>query len=141
MAKRIALIFLALASPLVLICFLIGGAVAELCFTVLAMAYPVALIVLAVARDSGLGPLRLPLLILLLILEGSGAAMLVMRGGVMDGLWIGGLPAAAAVLLYGIWLLPLPLVAFAYALTFDHYGLPEDELQRLEALGRDEGRG
>jgi len=42
-----------------------------------------------------------------------------------------GLPLATAVQLYGLFLAPLFLVAFAYALTFDRFGLRRDELASL----------
>jgi hypothetical protein len=137
MARRVSLLFLALASPVVLLSFLIPGPGAEALFAVLAMGYPVALIALAVARQGRLGPLGVPLLVLLIIFEGCVVAMLLLRGRVLDGPWFGGLPLAAAFQLYGLWLAPLLLVALIYALTFDRYELPEEELERLRALRRD----
>jgi hypothetical protein len=56
-----------------------------------------------------------------------------LRGQVEEGPWLLGLPIAAAIQLYGIGLLPLPLVCLAYALSFDRYGLRQEQ---LEDLGR-----
>jgi len=129
---------MALASPLVLVSFCFSGFYAELMFTVLAMGYPVALITLAVARDGQIGVLAVPMLLLGLILEVSALAMLYLQGRVMDGPWIGGMPLGMAVQLYGLWLAPLPIVALAYALTFDRFELREDDLQKIDALIRDD---
>ena len=137
MARRIALLFLVVASPLLLVVSLFGGSWSDTVFVVVVMAFPVALIVLGVARRGRLGALAVPLLCLLLILEGCGVAMLLLRGRVMDEPWFGGLPLAAAVQLYGLFLGPLLLVALAYALTFDRFGIREEDLHRLDSVLRD----
>jgi len=131
MAGRIALLFLAVASPLLLLAPAVGPPLGDWLFTLTAAAFPVALIAVGAGRRGGLGPLRLPLLLLLLILEGSMAAMLLLRGQVLEAPWLLGLPLATAVQLYGLFLAPLFLVAFAYALTFDRFGLRRDELASL----------
>jgi len=137
MAHRIALSFLAVASPLVLVSFFIDGALSDLLFTTLAMAFPVALIVVGVSLRGGIGKLAAALVGLFLILECSAAAMLLLRGRVLDGPWVGGLPMAAAIQIYGLFLGPLLLVAVAYALSFDRSGIREEDLQKLELAGRD----
>jgi hypothetical protein len=139
MARRLALLFLATASPVVLVLFFLPGAFAESLFAVLVMGYPVALIVVAVARKGTLGPLAVPMLVLLLFLEACAAGMLLLRGRVLEAPWVGGLPMAAAIQLYGLWLAPLLLVALVYALTFDHFELPQEDLDRIEALRRETG--
>jgi len=90
-----------------------------------------------VARRGGLGPLALPLIALLVFLEGCAVGMLLLRGQVLDGPWFGGLPAAAAVQLYGLWLVPLFLVALVYALTFDRFEMRQEDLDRLDRFNRD----
>ncbi len=139
MARRAALVFLGLAAPAVLVSFVVPGPAAGVLFAVLAMAFPVALIVLAVARDGRLGGLGPPLALLLVLLEGGVAAMLLLRGRVADGPWIGGLPAATAVMIYGLWLAPLVVVALAYALGFDRSGPRAEDLEELERRFRDPG--
>jgi hypothetical protein len=133
-ARRLALLFLGIASPVLLILFTVPVPGAETAFTVLVMGYPVALIVLAVARYGGLGALRLPLLALLVLLITCGVTLLILRGHAATAPWIGGLPLAAAVQLYGLWLAPLAVVVLAHALTFDRYGLSENDLDRLHEI-------
>ena len=82
-------------------------------------------------RNGRIGPLGIPLLALLVFLEACTIGMLVLRGHVTDGPWFGGLPLAAAIQLYGLFLTPLLLVALAYALTFDKFEMTEDDLERL----------
>jgi len=137
MARRLSLLFLAFASPLLLVLFLIPGPFAETLFSVLVMAYPVALIVVAVAHKGRLGVVGFPLIGLLLFLEACAIGMLVLRGRVLDGPWFGGLPLAAAIQLYGLWLVPLLLVALVYGLTFDRFELRQEDLDRLEEYLRD----
>lgn len=132
MARRFALLFLGLASPAVLVCSWFPGFVAELLFVLLVMAFPAALIALAVARNGRLGPLKVPLVVLTVVLEGCGVAMLLLRGQVLQCPWFGGLPMAAAVLVYGLWLAPLLLVALAYGWTFDFWELREEDLRRFD---------
>ena len=50
-------------------------------------------------------------------------------------LWFG-VPRRAAILLYGIGLLPLLILPFAYAFTFDALTLPPEELERIRAAAR-----
>ena len=131
MARKISLLFLAIASPVMLVLFLLPWGWAQAVFAVLVMATPVALIAVAVGRRGSLGPLRWPLLVLLLFLEACVVGMLVFRGQVIDGPWFGGLPAAAAIQLYGVFLVPLLLVALAYALSFDRFEIRDEDLERL----------
>jgi len=133
MARRSALLFLGLASPAMLVCSWFEGFAAELSFVVLVMGFPAALIALAVARNGELGPLRIPLMALTLMLEVCGVAMLLLRGQVLEGPWFGGFPAGAAVQIYGLWLGPLLLVALAYGLTFKRWELREEDLRRFDA--------
>jgi len=139
MARRSALLFLGLASPAMLVCSSAEGFVAELCFVLLVMAFPAALITLAVARNGKLGPLLAPLAVLTLMLEGCGVAMLLLRGQVLDGPWFGGFPVGTAIQVYGLWLGPLLLVALAYGLTFDRWELREEDLRRFDARRRRSG--
>jgi hypothetical protein len=97
------------------------------------------LIAAAVARKGNLGPLARPLALLLVLLESSLAGMLLLRGRVFDGPWLGGLPAAAAIQLYGLWLAPLLVVGLVYALSFDSYELRAEDIDRLERRFRNGG--
>ncbi len=141
MVRRAALAFLAFSSPAMLLTFVAGTPAGEVLFALLAAAFPVALIALGAERRGSIGPLLWPLAALLLILEAAVVAMLVLRGSILTAPWLGGLPLATAVQLYGLFLLPLALVSFAYALTFEHFGLRRqdlDELRRRFGSGSDQ---
>ncbi len=131
MARRAALAFLAGSSPVLLLTFVVGTPAGEAVFALLAMAFPVALIALGAQRHGSLGPLRWPLAVLLLILEAGIVTMLALRGSILTAPWLGGLPLAAAVQFYGLFLLPLGLVAFAYAWTFERFSLRQEDLDEL----------
>lgn len=131
MARRISLWFLAVASPVMLVLFMLPWGWARAVFAMLVMAYPPAVIAIAVGRRGLPRPLRMPLLILLVFLELCVAGMLLFRDRVLEGPWFGGLPAAAAIQLYGVFLTPLLLVALVYALTFDRFEIRNEDLERL----------
>ena len=139
MTRRAILAFLAVSSPLILLTFVVGGPVAEVLFGLLSVLFPVALIALGAQRGGSLGPLLWPLAALAAILAGCVAAMLLLRGRILDAPWLGGLPLATAVQVYGVFLLPLGLVSFAYAWTFDRFGLRQEDLDELRR--RFEGGG
>jgi len=139
MARKLSLAFLAIASPVMLVLFFVPWPFAEVLFALLVMGYPVALIVVAVARNGKLGHLGIPLTLLLIFLEACAIGMLLLRGHVTDGPWFGGLPLAAAIQLYGLFLTPLLLVALTYALTFDRFEMKQDDLDRLEQIKRRPG--
>jgi hypothetical protein len=65
--------------------------------------------------------------------------MLVFRDRVLDGPWFGGLPPAAAIQLYGLFLTPLLVVGLTYALTFDRFEMRQKDLDRLDQLTADRG--
>ncbi len=131
MARRAALAFLACSSPAMLLIFVAGTPAGEVAFALLAVAFPVALIALGAQRRGSLGPLLWPLAVLLLVLEAAIVAMLALRGGVLTAPWLGGLPLATAIQFYGLFLLPLVLVSFAYAWTFERFGLRQEDLDEL----------
>jgi hypothetical protein len=138
--RRLGLAYLSLAAPGALALFVIPTAWAEEVFAVLAVGFPVALIAVGAARNGSLGPLRLPLLALTLILEGALLAMLTLRGSEAAGAWFGGLPPSAAVMLYVMFAAPLPLVGLAYALTFSGFTLREEDLEALDRMSLPGGR-
>lgn len=101
----------------------------------------VATMALGAARGGRLGRLRLPFaLVFLLLVGGFGAVLALPPADPADPtLWLG-LPPRAAVVLYGIGILPLLVVPVAYALTFDEMTLSEADLARVRAAGS-AGRG
>ena len=93
-----------------------------------------ATIVLGAVRGArGVDRLALPFaFIYVLLLFGFGAALaLPPEAGADTTLWIG-LPRRAAIVLYGIGILPLFLLPLAYAYTFDSMTLREDDLALVE---------
>jgi hypothetical protein len=114
-----------------LLAFAFGTPAGEVAFALLAVAFPVALIVLGVERAGSVGPLRWPLAALLSILVADVVAMLALAGSVETAPWVGGLPLATAVMFYGLFLLPQALVCLAYAWTFERFGLRQDDLDEL----------
>lgn len=138
-AALLTALSLALVAALV-----IPGTLSARLFALLAVALPVALIALGAlaptraAVPSGVDRRerrRLPrgvglaLLVLLTLLEGSVAGVLWLSGASEPAL--AGLPPATVIQLAGLWLLPLPLVALAYAFTFERSGITRDDLERL----------
>lgn len=120
---------LATAAAVMMVTFVVpGGGVV---FTLLAGAFPVGLIVFGAARRGRLGPIAPTIWALLVIIEGTLVGMLVLRGAVVEGPWLFGLPLAAALQLFGLFLLPLLVVSFGYARTFSNATLDDDELAEL----------
>ena len=105
-----------------------------------ALGIPVALggiIVLGAAREGGgVGRLRGPIafVILLLTLGFCAALALPPDDGPATTLWLG-LPPRAAIIIYGIGLLPIIILPIAYALTFETQTLNETDLARVRELG------
>ena len=92
------------------------------------------MLVLGVARrHAGVGRLALPLLFIYgLLLAGFGLALGLDAETVSDPLWLG-LPRRAAIVVYGIGVLPLFLLPLAYALTFESLTLREEDMKRIAA--------
>lgn len=145
--ERLALAFLAAASPALLAASLLPGPSAAWAFALLGAAFPVALMALGAFRP-GPGPGRRParwgatgwlLVALLLVLEATAAGILLLAGipagasGATASPGAGGLPLATVIQVVGLWLLPLPLATLGYALTFDRTGVTEEDLARLRA--------
>ena len=156
MVRRLALGFLAAASPAVLLASFAGGPAAAWAFALLTAAFPVALMTLGAAspiRSTAASPIRSSagrrgrlgravwaLAGLLVLAEGAAAGVLLLGGGRAADLSLAGFPAATLILLAGVWLLPLPLATLAYAWTFDETGITSEHLARLRAgLGKTAG--
>ena len=65
-----------------------------------------------------------------LITGGFWLALGLTAGGGEEPLWLG-LPRRAAILIYGVGLLPVFLLPVAYAMTFDRVTLSEEDLARF----------
>lgn len=97
-----------------------------------------------VRRGRGIGRLAWPLAFtFVVIVAGFGAALVLPAEGVGARILLG-LPLRAALVLYGVGLLPIVVLPFAYAATFDDMTLSEDDLAKVKALGaayRARGKG
>jgi hypothetical protein len=68
---------------------------------------------------------------------GFGAALaLPATEGPLSTLWLG-LPARAAIVIYGVGLLPIVVLPVAYALTFETQTLSAEDVERVRALARE----
>jgi hypothetical protein len=96
-------------------------------------------ILLGAARGAaGVGRLWIPIAFVVATLAlGFGLALaLPANESAGSELWLG-LPARAAIVIYGIGLMPAIVLPIAYALTFETQTLDEEDVKRVVAMGRD----
>ncbi len=95
--------------------------------------------ILGAARGRrGIGPLKIPFLFVVAVLAIGFCAALALPAteGPLSTLWLG-LPTRAAVVIYGIGLLPIVVLPVAYALTFDTQTLSAEDVERVRALAQE----
>jgi hypothetical protein len=95
-----------------------------------------AIMVLGAARGSrGVGKLKIPFAFVFLVLAVGFCLALGLPANESSTsvLWLG-LPARAAIIIYGIGLLPIVVLPVAYALTFDTQTLTQADIDRVRAL-------
>lgn len=132
MAHRLALVLLALAAPVTLAAFCLGGAAAAWTAALAGGAvFPAALIALGASRGGRLGRLAAPVLLLGVLLTLGLAAVLGLPHGGPDVL---GLPAATAIMIFVLVPIPLLGLGWLYAALFEDHGLREDDLERMRRL-------
>lgn len=109
---------------------------------VMAVAAPVALVAtmaLGAARtgreNGGLRRLAIPFAAVLLIMLAAFVAALLLPGEGEPLLL--GLPRRAAIVLYGVGLLPVLILPVAYALTFDELTLTDEDIERVRRAASD----
>jgi hypothetical protein len=86
---------------------------------------------------SGIGQLKIPFVFVFIVLAvGFGAALAIPAEDPASSLWLG-LPLRAAIVIYGIGLLPIIVLPVAYALTFETQTLSAADLERVRALARE----
>ena len=98
----------------------------------------VAIMILGAARGpSGVGRLKIPFAFvgLMLVIGFVAALALPATETSMSRLWLG-LPLRAAIVIYGIGLLPIIVLPVAYAVTFETQTLSADDVNRVRELGR-----
>lgn len=102
----------------------------------------VASMALGAARDGGIGRLWIPFALVFLVLAGGFGSVLALPPAdpADPRLWLG-LPPRAAIVLYGVGLLPLLVIPLAYALAFERGTLREDDVERVRAARADRGAG
>ena len=141
--KRMALITIVLATLAIAAgyatAFLPGGPPVWAAW-LLALGIPASIggiLVLGAAKgDAGLGPLAVPFAFVTVTLAlGFGLALaLPADEGPRSVLWLG-LPARAAILIYGIGLMPAIVLPVAYALTFSSQTLTAEDVALVRAMG------
>lgn len=95
---------------------------------------------LGAARDGRLGVLGPLFLFVFLVLAGGfGAALATGSPSGGDAVLFLGLPSGAALILYGVGLVPLTVVPLAYALTFDRMTLDSEDWERIREVARNGG--
>ena len=94
-----------------------------------------ATMVLGASRaGAGIGRLVIPFAAMFAaLLVGFGAALVMPIETVSSPLWLG-LPPRAAVILYGVGVLPLFVLPIAYAVTFESLTLNETDLERVRQM-------
>ncbi len=143
---RLVLAALAALSLLLLAGLLVPGRFPSGLFALATTAFPVVLMALGARRGGNLDRrVAVVLGLLFVLLEASALGILTLAGNGGEASsrisWsLFGLPAAALVQLAGLWLLPLPLVAFAYAWTFDRTGVTREDLAALRRRASSTGR-
>jgi hypothetical protein len=96
------------------------------------------IMVLGAARGrKGVGKLKFPFLFVVAILAVGFCAALALPANesALSRLWLG-LPARAAVVIYGVGLVPIVVLPVAYALTFETQTLTAEDVERVRELGR-----
>ena len=87
----------------------------------------------AVRAGRGIGPLAVPFAFVFLLVAGGFVLALALPAENANTPLRFGLPPRAAVLLFGVGLVPLFLLPVVYALTFDLFTLTDDDLARVRA--------
>lgn len=116
--RRVALLFLGIGSPLLLLALLAGGQAALFLFALLSLLFPIALCVLGAARGRGGSAWRRVLPATGLVLLLSGAGLLFIHAPPGEGTRILGLPLSTVLMFAGLGLLPLLLTGLGYAADF-----------------------
>jgi len=141
MPRRLALFGLVASTIAIVIAYALavlpGGAsdvsALLMIFGIAAMA--VSLMILgAVRAGEKLGVLAFAFTFVFLVLMVGFAAVLLMPGGDTAATRLfGGLPPRAAMVIYGIGLLPVLVLPLVYAKTFEERTLTEEDLRRIKA--------
>jgi hypothetical protein len=97
-----------------------------------------AIMILGATRSNrGIGPLKIPFLFTIAVLVVGFCAALAIPANetATSRLWLG-LPVRAAIVIYGIGLLPIVVLPIAYAVTFETQTLSAEDVERVREIGR-----
>lgn len=128
---RLALGVLTVVSPLCLGIFLWETPYSEVIFALAVILFPCALMLLGASRQNRAGVAAWTIALLCGVLLAVMAGLFAFRNGGVDGPSWGGLPMAAAIQLYGLFLLPLCISSLGYAMAFDASALDDEALRTL----------
>jgi hypothetical protein len=94
--------------------------------------------ILGATRGSrGIGSLTIPFLFVFIVLAGGFCLALALPANEASGSsLLLGLPLRAAIVIYGVGLLPIFVLPVAYALTFDTQTLNESDIERVRELAQ-----
>jgi len=139
-AATVSLAVLSLASVLGVTALLVGRGPAETVFAAVCAVFPPALIALgATRRGSCDRAVVVTAVALFAVLAAAFLLLFHYRGAGGEAPTVGAVPVPVAILLGGVWLLPLAFVGLVYALTFERHGISGEDLERLRRLAA--GRG
>lgn len=103
----------------------------------MALALPVCLVAVmtlgAVRNGQRVGALAVPFAVVFVLVAGGFAFALSLPPDAVGSVFWLGLPKRAAVIIYGVGLLPLFILPMAYALTFDALTLSDADIDRVRA--------
>ena len=86
---------------------------------------------------AGIGKLKIPFAFVFIVLTAGFCLALGLPAETADStLWLG-LPRRAAIVIYGIGLLPIVVLPVAYALTFDTQTLSQSDIDRVRELAKE----
>jgi hypothetical protein len=134
LAHRVAILLLALSALAALAAFCFGSALGPWLAAFAGATFPVALIALGAAREGRLAGIRWALGLVWIVLAGGLFAIMALPQGGPD---IGGLPLGTALMLFVLVPVPLLLLGFLYAASFDG-GLREEDLDRIRRFREEE---
>ena len=112
---------------------------------VVAVAIPVAIVaimILGAARGEGIGKLKIPFVFVAVnLVVGFVAALALPASESATSKLLLGLPLRAAIVIYGVGLLPIFVLPVAYALTFESQTLNAADVERVRRLGQANANG
>jgi hypothetical protein len=147
-ARRLAMFGLAVSTASIVIAyalaFLPGGATNAaallMIFGIAAMAVSV-MILGSVKNEQKLGVVAFAFgFVFLVLLIGFAAALLMSGPDTVNTRLIGGLPPRAAIVIYGVGILPVLVLPLIYALTFEERTLTDEDLSRIRSAAESYAR-